>query len=591
MSLVLVGIINKQSFSYYIYQENEMLDIIKVGFNKYEHLSKEDIITLFGSIFKSDLTYFKSENGYQIYLDESGNKRYHMNDLEDFNMFFSNNGYSVLFFEELQHSEDSTLKKFVVKHKNIVTVLLIDICFVSIITDFALLHKSGLSQKPESEFFTYVNGKLTVEDINDYINNSSLSSANKELLKNTYLIEDVINRSIYNDKLRESDVAIRNYELYERFNGISIQKFSRDNINALGYYNPLKPSNIYVCDDIDCETGSYQDVLTHEFIHLLQVSGYSYIIESCAEIMSYEYFNCVPDGYKEEMKRMKVLMEIIGSDVVFNYNFINNDKSLFDEIKKYLSENDYKRLIELFKTTPEDWGVREKEINDEIDQILSQMYFNKFKKDITENKLIKLIYQGNNEMNIDRDRIYFNKRHEKYNKAFCAEVKKVPLDTIDLSEVLYGNCVVKCRYYRLERFDDDSYVNQLNNPILWQNIVYEPVEDVLIYDIDGKQKLGFIHDRERYTPSEALEKGMIIRKIEVCYSEETTNFELIKAKNYGNIEIELNDGSICKFVYNQEKGWFTCVERYMNVNVMYPPVNTKQDLTEEKNNGTQRTKK
>ena len=588
---MLVGIINEKPHSYYIYQENKMLDVIKVGINKIEHLTEENIRRLFASIFSSELTFFNFENGYQVYLDEIGNKRYLKNGVEDFYMFYINNGCSALCFKELDFYEKLESKKFIIKHKNKISVILLNICVVSILTDFALLHISGLSRRPESDFFTLVNGKVTVEDVNSYIDGSSLSNIEKEFLKSSYLIEDVLNRSIYNDSLNKSDIAIRNYELYDRFKNISIQKFSRDNINALGYYNPLKPNCIYMCDDIYDESKNYQDVLAHEFVHLLQVQGYSYIIEPCAEIMSCEYFNVVFDGYKEEVKRIKVLMEIIGPDVVFDYNFINNDESLFSEIKKYLNDNDYNKLIELFKTTPADWGIREKEINEEIDQILSRMYFNKFGKSINDNELIQLIYQGNNEMNIDTDRIYFNKRHEKYNKDFCAGVKKVPLELIDLTNLLKEYKIVKCRYFKYERYDDDSYTNPLDGSVLWQSTVYEPIENVFIYDVDGTQKLGFLYNDKKYSPSEALEKGMIIRKIEVCYSEESPNFEVLKAKEYGHIEIELSDGSICKFIYSYENGWFNPVERYTNVNIMYPPVNSEGNANEKAENNIQRTKK
>ena len=102
---------------------------------------------------------------------------------------------------------------------------------------------------------------------------------------------------------------------------------------TLGYYNKLEPNIIHVKDYADYST------IYHEFAHLLQAdSEYNYIQEACGEIIAHEYYGREIDSYIEEVKRIQVLMEIIGSEAIWAINF-SGDDSKFDDIREFSKIN------------------------------------------------------------------------------------------------------------------------------------------------------------------------------------------------------------------------------------------------------------
>ena len=60
--------------------------------------------------------------------------------------------------------------------------------------------------------------------------------------------------------------------------------------------------------------------------------------EACAEIIAYEYYDAPVDSYLEEVKRTRVLMEIVGSDPVWQSNF-SGDSSKLHELLKQVHHN------------------------------------------------------------------------------------------------------------------------------------------------------------------------------------------------------------------------------------------------------------
>ena len=97
-------------------------------------------------------------------------------------------------------------------------------------------------------------------------------------------------------------------------------------------------------------------VISHEYAHLLQSSSkYAYIKESAAEIMSSEYYNIDISGYCEECIVLKILMEIIGSEPVWEATIIGDDSKLEKSIKELLTEEDANRLLALFKKVPSEF--------------------------------------------------------------------------------------------------------------------------------------------------------------------------------------------------------------------------------------------
>ena len=584
---MLVGIISIEKHDYYIYllkdkQERKVLDVVKVGQNKIVHLNEKNIRQLFYSALQSNIRYSHKENGYDVYLDESGNKRFYKNGIEDIKLFFLKNGKDAVNyrrdneedFEDDYDEEEYLAYCYKIKYYGRLVKILACTSALAIVLDLFLMYKLDVFKKPQSDFYMLAYGRLTTDEIRDYILDSDLSEDQKELLTSGYLIDDVLDSSLYNSSLDSGDISLKNFELFQRFKHIEIRNFSINNVEALGYYSPIEPSNIYMCDKVESGTDTYNDILAHEFVHLLQIpGGYSYIIESCAEIISCEYYDAIPDGYKEQVKRTKVLMEIIGPEVVFNYNFNKNDETFKNALKKYLSDEEYNRLIELFESVPKEWGKNEEEINKEIDSLLSTMYYRKNNRDIKDDKLITLIYEGDNSNNIDTERIYFNKHHKNYNKDLVVSIEEEQLPEIPIGDILDGKNAIKYRYIRVQRYNYEDENILLNDSVIFDNIIYEPRNDVTIYKEDDSISLGTNNSFEKYTLDDGVLNGMLVKKREVGYFEESDTFNIFKAKEYGYVDVFLDDGSCERFRYNYSSGIIEFVERYTCMEYIAPPIN------------------
>ena len=156
------------------------------------------------------------------------------------------------------------------------------------------------------------------------------------------------------------------------------------------------------------------DSKSHEFIHLLQDNNYFYYIrEASAEIISNEYYGSSVDSYQEEVKRVKVLMEIIGSNPIWNVNFSGSEEKLqefTDILYNNLSFDEYDKIIDILTTSPGYKTDEEmKTINEEFDRILASLYRNIYQEPIENNEIIQYLYNtGSNEY--DQSRHYFQDR-------------------------------------------------------------------------------------------------------------------------------------------------------------------------------------
>lgn len=599
---MLAGIIKEENNDYYIHINKEnnqnILDIIRVDNNSISHLNKNEIIKLVCELLISKLTFKEKSNGYDIYLDEANNKRYFKNGKEDYQMFLLNNGVNALLFDENEDEDEnedddeidiekefanSPINLFIMKHYNKIIKVFLPICILTVLAEGIVIH--NMDKKPDIALFAKNEGVITTEKVEELIGETKLSEQDKQFICNKDLLDDIITCSISEVNSSQNDLQ-RNYDLYQKLSDINIKTFANGSYSAAGYYNQLEPNCIYVTDKIEKGSIQYYDVISHEYIHLLQVAGIlPYISEASAELISSEYYNQEANGYSEEVKRLKVLMEIIGSDAIFKYNFKNNDTSFYTEVKKYLSEEDYNALIELFNTHAEDWAIidgynKEKEINDKIDVLLAKMYYNKTGENIKDNELINSIYTGEY-VEKSSERIYFNKHNPDYAKDIHITHPRVNLDLIDFSQINTEYNASIFKYYTHLKFDKNETKNLEGYNIVREYVAYDLTDGVKI--VETEEDHGFVYEKDGITcnPKEALEKGWIIEKDVVCVLDELDYLDREKASNADHIEIVLEDGSIASYKYDAQKKQFEALEHYKSTEAVYPSMEKFYTLTDD----------
>ena len=119
-------------------------------------------------------------------------------------------------------------------------------------------------------------------------------------------------------------------------------KYKEDNNNdktkileTAGYYIRTNPNEINIKKNLTPEEEF--DTKCHEYIHLLQADyKYRYIVESCAEIISTEYYNTTLDKYEKAIINTKILLEIVGPEPIWKLNFAGDDTELVSIINENL---------------------------------------------------------------------------------------------------------------------------------------------------------------------------------------------------------------------------------------------------------------
>lgn len=576
---MLAGIIKEKNNNYYFHLnevENKYeLDVIKISGFSEVHLTLNEVYKLLVDTFTSKMTFDREINDYKIYIDEAGNERFFKDGKEDYKLLFLKNGidakrYITRIYKD-EVDDDILECKFI--NTGTLRKMLVSMVSLTMILNGTVLYVAGGKEKIHSKLYNEVYGILDSDKLMSIVDNSALDNKAKKVIGNKSLLEDVITYSLSENDVDNSyeDIVLRNYDLYLQFNNLNIKGFAPASVAAAGYYSPADPGNIYLVNTIDEE--KYDDILAHEYAHMLQVqTSYQYLCESSAELISSEYYNTIPDGYVEEVKRLKVLMEIVGPEPVLNFNFKRNDSSLYQAIGAYLSDEERALLYSQFATVPADWGDEEKGklINDTIDNLLAKMYYNKTGEDIKKNKVISLIYQGNNAYNVDSDRIYFNKNHENYGKDLCVSETREGLDYISIEDALEDDEFLRCDYYKVQELSNSFDKDFVYNNQLWRKDFYEPQSDAVLIEKDNNyfvKQYGV-----EYNIDEALNFDLLIKKTLICTREELPHFDFIKGRMCDHVDFVFKDGRIARFIYNSSTSSFDLAEYYKINREYYPSI-------------------
>ncbi len=320
----------------------------------------------------------------------------------------------------------------------------------------------------KDSYATYMTNKLK----NQIKHSSKLNDDEKDILLNDELLHDVC--LSYYDTYMEIEIP-------KRFKNLDIKTFSDSDLeneyleNSTGYYTLGSPGTLHVRDYEEDKSNPYEflKVISHEYAHLLQSpSKYVYIKESAAEIMSSEYYNIDISGYNNECIVLKILMEIIGSEPIWEATIIGNDSKLEKSIKELLTEEDANKLLDLFKKTPSEFKDGEEEIaNSEIYKYLRQMYYNKTNGEMFADQLICSIYLGQ-----DKNRLYFDTDRR-------TDPDKYEIYTISLEDAL-SEGIIEEHYYEVYSDEDTNEKYKIS---ISEDEVYDKILDgkIVVYDADS----------------------------------------------------------------------------------------------------------
>jgi len=486
---ILKNIDNNKKYNIYIDKSNNKF-VYKIKCNdglKIYYLKKDEVYNLLLNLFSYEKKYVDKYKDYEIFVDQCNNKHFLKSDYENINLFFENNGILAL-MNLGKKNKNNIPKTFSLKSKDGISyVLTCSMLFLSLTYLHVCLDKPinvSFSEYIESEITDFYNIiDIKPEEIKNKINNSSgLTDEEKEYLINDNLFNDIT------DVLKNT----RNEELRERLTNVTKVYFTEEELNleekkdTIGYYNCLQPNFLHIRND-----KVSKDVLSHEFIHLLQDSNnYHFLREAMAEILNEEYYGEKINSYYEEIKYTKILLEMISPESVFKCCFSGDTSEFEQEIKNKLSPEYSSKLLELLSVNPSDCD-NISQVYKDIKYLLSKMY----NEDLEENDLFYTI-------------LYFPENvHKKYfNKYYIEKSEEDDLQlvyNIPLKEAINKGLVdITCEAITIEEVTEEEF-KLLPEDLKFMEYDLKDgyiLDDMNIISLDGKEK---------YTIKEAMEAGLI----------------------------------------------------------------------------------
>ncbi len=375
---------------------------------------------------------YESDNiTYDVILDLDTNlKHYFLNGKENYNLFINNFEDVIIADKKQTKNNDNSVNN---KRKNDVKALVImGIYMLTVVGEIGLVIDKLNSNSMEFDNYKsqhiseWMNNtpELTPEIISELIkNNQNISESDKEILLNNDFLEFACP---YINKNKEYAASLYN----DILPNLQIKKMQIDDTTVLGTWNLSQRTITLDIDKLSNDFGIthkediYVDTLLHEWVHVFQPPNqYSFLREVCAETISDEYLNefLYYQAYPKETIRLKILMEIIGSEPLAEYQFTGNVESTKRELEPYLEEAYIEQLFDLFKYShayiPKTLSQEQFEQNlIIIDSILKQLYYNKYHCSMIENFEIRWLYMNIGGWNYSSylDTPYFNIHYKNY---------------------------------------------------------------------------------------------------------------------------------------------------------------------------------
>lgn len=404
------NLIDNSTSILYFDKNKKSLNAIKINADG-KVTEDKDIINQILNIIKynDNCVFIKKENGYDVYIDQITNYKHYLKDgKEDFLMFYLNNGIDATCYKLKGNKKEKNNKLLNLTKAFFIDFLIINISFVT----FGIGYMAINDIKPE-EFFCVIedDSKYCLSLlINKDLNDSKIDAIEaNELIKNSnYLDREVkdylVNEQLFNDIMPYIEDKYIGYMLSNKLKYlklVEIESFeSKDNedCQTIGYYNKLNPYNIYV----DLKDGR-ESTISHEFIHFLQDSNYSYLTEACTELMNIEYYDddyAYEDIYEDGVLNLKLLIQTIGQEPILKSVFSGDSSELLEILKQNLSKEDYEEFLNILRFNP----ISKEVDNARLQELISILYMNIYDENMYDNPSIMYELENYGVSNI----IYFN---------------------------------------------------------------------------------------------------------------------------------------------------------------------------------------
>ena len=542
-----IGIINYNKKIIYIDLLENNLECYYYHNHEKKNISINTVLELLKNIFDKTKEEFLEQDGeYKVFINkETGYKHFYKDGKEDIIKFFLYNGENAILCKGLDIKDKyNEIKEFFNKNKDIKIILTLNLA-LTLSNSFNIynLENNVYNAQQELEELNIASLETEYNEYYDYtsLSNSLKSPANIGELRDDFLYNEDLIRDICNTPMTEDRIM----SLKEKTTDIEVVTVTYEEMkerglsNAVGYYNVVEEPNV-----IHTVNLNNPDTIYHELIHLLQDNNeYKYVKEACAEIISTEYYGCKIASYQEEVKIIQILMEIIGSDAIWDINFNGDDSKLDEVILNNLPVEEYGKLYGILITNIGFLNQQElDELNNSFDEILSDLYYSIYGESIEENEIIQNIYQC---YDFSQSTTLINNRHY-FQDVENKRPDFIKSEYMTLKDAIDKNIVkVEMEGTKEVRVSEDEYKERLSKNLKTE-IGYNSIEGVksvseVVYD---KIVIKWEYKGKIYTTEEALEKGLI----EAYYyylKDEIVDYNTInEEKEFAN----LNFGSFSKTI-------------------------------------------
>ena len=498
------------------------------------------------------------ENNDKVILDNETNfKHYFKDNCEDYLMFCINNGRDAL----LYISDNDNIKK-----RNNISFLIGNLLVTASLSAFLLAssyvltnkiieykknYEISLEEEKQDKLISLISDQdITIPIIVNAINNSNeLTDREKEFLINSNFIIDTMEY-----------INLNNYtkaDILNSIDNIDIKSFGdEDDINksVVGYYDESTPNAIYARDYVGIDVLN-KDTIAHEFIHLFQAKGtyYNLITEASAEIISAEYYNdCSINAYYEQVRQLKILMEIIGPEPIWHYNFTGDFSMIEERVKPNLSNEDYKIFMDCLIFDYDNYDDKIQKIAS-FKEVLNNLYKNIYNADIKNDAIINLI--NNNDKTLCR--YYFNKKYiNKYN-SYCYVQDLKHCVILSKEEAILNDYVFP--YIMIKQYIDPEDYNEISKHEII-HVENKYIDDfkwtTLGFNEKGTVISGYLNDEylSNVPADELKERGILLESKYYYYN----GRRKLSKEEYFNQEYE--DTDIIDYYYNDDY----CVSKDIN---------------------------
>ena len=542
-----IGIINYNKKIIYIDLLENNLECYYYHNHEKKNISINTVLELLKSIFdKTNEEFLEQDGEYKIFINkETGYKHFYKDGKEDIMKFFLHNGENAILCKGLDIKDKyNEIKEFFNKNKDIKIILTLNLA-LTLSNSFNIynLENNVYNAQQELEELNIASLETEYNEYYDYtsLSNSLKSPANIGELRDDFLYNEDLIRDICNTPMTEDRIM----SLKEKTTDIEVVTVTYEEMkekglsNAVGYYNVVEEPNV-----IHTVNLNNSDTIYHELIHLLQDNNeYKYVKEACAEIISTEYYGSKIYSYKEEVKRIQILMEIIGSDCLWDINFNGDDSKLDEVILNNLSVEEYGKLYSILITNIGFLNQQElDELNNSFDEILSDLYYSIYGESIEENEIIQNIYQC---YDFSQSTTLINNRHY-FQDVENKRPDFIKSEYMTLKDAIDKNIVkVEMKGTKEVRVSEDEYKERLSKNLKTE-IGYNSIEGVKFTRKKFNDEIVTMweYKGELYPTKEALEKGLI----EAYYyylKDEIVDYNTInEEKEFAN----LNFGSFSKTI-------------------------------------------